>query len=57
VKVGGGHAQQDLAKPIANRLFFAGEASDITGYNGTVHGAMASGQRAAEEIIRAISGP
>jgi monoamine oxidase len=44
-----------LAKPIANTLFFAGEATDITGYNGTVHGAMASGQRAAEQIIRAIA--
>jgi monoamine oxidase len=55
VKVGGGHAQQNLAKPIANTLFFAGEATDITGYNGTVHGAMASGQRAAEQIIRAIA--
>jgi monoamine oxidase len=55
VKVGGDHAQQNLAKPIANTLFFAGEATDITGYNGTVHGAIASGKRAAKEILRAIA--
>ena len=55
VKVGGDHAQQNLGKPIHNTLFFAGEATDITGYNGTVHGAMASGQRAAKEILRAIA--
>jgi monoamine oxidase len=55
VKVGGDRAQQNLGKPIANTLFFAGEATDITGYNGTVHGAMASGQRAAKEILRAIA--
>ena len=55
VKVGGGHAQQNLASRSPTRSFFAGEATDITGYNGTVHGAMASGQRAAEEIIRAIA--
>jgi monoamine oxidase len=55
VKVGGDHAQQNLAKPIANTLFFAGEATDITGYNGTVHGAIASGKRAAKEILSAIA--
>jgi monoamine oxidase len=32
-------------------LFFAGEATDITGHNGTVHGAIASGKRAAKEIL------
>jgi monoamine oxidase len=54
VKVGGDAAQKNLGKPVANTLFFAGEATDITGYNGTVHGAMASGHRAASEILRAI---
>ena len=34
-------------------LFFAGEATDTTGSNGTVHGAIASGYRAAKEIIYA----
>jgi monoamine oxidase len=49
-KVGSDGAQQALAAPIAHTLFFAGEATDISGNNGTVHGAIASGQRAAREI-------
>ena len=53
-KVGSDGAQQALAAPVENTLFFAGEATDITGNNGTVHGAIASGQRAAEEILRTI---
>jgi monoamine oxidase len=51
VKVGGEGCQKTLAAPVANTLFFAGEATDITGHNGTVHGAIASGQRAAKEIL------
>ena len=45
-------AQQALGAPVANVLFFAGEATDISGHNGTVHGAIASGYRAAEEILQ-----
>ena len=41
-----------LARPIDNRLFFAGEATD-TEHPATVHGALASGQRAAIEIQEA----
>lgn len=52
-KVGAGGAQARLAAPVENTLFFAGEATDTSGYNGTVHGAVASGYRAAEEIVRA----
>jgi monoamine oxidase len=48
---GGDGAQEALAGPLENTLFFAGEATDTTGHNGTVHGAVASGQRAAREII------
>ncbi len=51
VKVGGDTAQADLAAPIEDRLFFAGEATDTSGYHSTVHGAIASGQRAAQEIF------
>ncbi|HLW53851.1 MAG TPA: NAD(P)/FAD-dependent oxidoreductase [Candidatus Angelobacter sp.] len=53
---GGAHAFRQLAEPIANTLFFAGEATDFQGFNGTVHGAMASGRRAAQEIIAVIGG-
>ena len=52
-KVGASAAQKALAAPVANMLFFAGEATDTTGSNGTVHGAIASGYRAAKEIIYA----
>lgn len=52
-KVGADGAQQALAAPVASTLFFAGEATDITGNNGTVHGAIASGYRAAQEITKA----
>lgn len=49
--VGSDGAQHALGKPIENTLFFAGEATDTTGHNGTVHGAIASGRRAAKEIL------
>ncbi len=51
VKVGGEGCQRTLALPISTTLFFAGEATDTSGHNGTVHGAIASGQRAAQEIL------
>ena len=54
VKVGGNGAQAELGQPLANTLFFAGEATDITGHNGTVHGAIASGKRAAREILEGV---
>jgi monoamine oxidase len=49
--VGSSHAARDLAQPIANTLFFAGEATNFHGHNGTVHGAIATGKRAAKEIL------
>ena len=51
-KVGADGAQEALGRPIENTLFFAGEATDTSGHNGTVHGAIASGYRAAEEVLR-----
>jgi monoamine oxidase len=50
VKVGGENCPAALGEPIENTLFFAGEATDISGNTGTVHGAIASGKRAAKEI-------
>jgi monoamine oxidase len=50
-KVGADGAQQELAAPLENTLFFAGEATDSSGNTGTVHGAIASGYRAAAEIL------
>lgn len=51
-KVGADGAQEELARPVENTIFFAGEATDTSGHNGTVHGAIASGYRAAEEVLR-----
>ena len=51
VKVGGLRARQQLAKPIEQTLFFAGEATDTTGQASTVAGAIASGQRAAKQLL------
>jgi monoamine oxidase len=50
VGVGGESAQAELAAPIAGTLFFAGEATNSEGHHGTVHGAIATGERAAREI-------
>ena len=55
VKAGGEGAQQRLATPTEETLFFAGEATDFSGHHGTVHGAMASGERAAAEIIKSFN--
>src|ERR1700686_3437513 len=52
--VGAHGAQEALGIPIENTLFFAGEPPDIPGHNGTVNGAMASGYRAAQEILASI---
>lgn len=52
-KVGANEAQQVLSEPIQDALYFAGEATDTTGNNGTVHGAIASGCRAAKQILDA----
>lgn len=51
VLVGGEGAMEALAAPVGDRLFFAGEATDHEGLGGTVAGAIASGRRAAREIL------
>ena len=48
----GGQAASDwLAQPIADTLYFAGEATCNDGNNGMLHGALATGLRAARQII------
>jgi monoamine oxidase len=54
VRVGGDRAQETLAKPVESTLFLAGEATDFSGHHGTVHGAIASGKRAAKDILQTI---
>jgi monoamine oxidase len=50
VLVDGEGARQALAEPLAETLFFAGEATSADD-SGTVAGALASGQRAARELL------
>ena len=52
--VGGVDASSKLARPIHGTLFFAGEATDSEGRTGTVHGAIATGQRVAKQVLRAL---
>jgi monoamine oxidase len=52
--VGGDRASVQLAKPVQGTLFFAGEHADKEGRNGTVHGAIASGQSAADRVLEAL---
>jgi monoamine oxidase len=51
---GGIDAAQALAAPVADTLYFAGEATNCDGYSGTVHGAIATGYRAAEELLKSV---
>jgi monoamine oxidase len=51
VKVGGSTARKSLAAPLRETLYFAGEASDYEGEQGTVAGALQSGIRAARELL------
>jgi hypothetical protein len=41
-----------LSRPVGDALFFAGEAADVTGNNGTVHAAIASARRAVVQITK-----
>jgi monoamine oxidase len=50
--VGGGNSRAQLAKPLKSTLFFAGEATDVE-ESTTVAGALRSGKRAAQEVIKA----
>ena len=50
IPVGGVDALVELARPVDATLYFAGEATNTEGHQGTVHGAIASGLRAAAEV-------
>lgn len=53
VAVGGTGAAKFLARPLSPALHFAGEALAPGGQNGTVEGAIASGESAADRVLRA----
>jgi len=52
--VGGANAAARLARGIDGTLWFAGEAADAKGRNGTVNGAIGSGRAAAKAVTRAL---
>jgi monoamine oxidase len=52
--VGNLEAPGRLGAPVSETLFFAGEATDDRGEQGTVQAALASGDRAAEEILHSL---
>lgn len=54
VRVGGVASPRAAGEPVAATLFFAGEATNADGHTGTVHGAMATGYRAADEIKNSV---
>src|SRR5487761_40431 len=49
--VGGLAARRVLAAPIKNTLYLAGEAAEADGHSATVHGAIATGKRAAADLL------
>ena len=54
VPVNGTGLRKQLAQPVGNVLFFAGEATHVTS-PATVHGAIESGLRSAKEVSQAIA--
>ncbi len=53
--VGGAKAAAQLARGVEGALWFAGEAADAEGRNGTVNGAIGSGRAAAKAVKRALT--
>ena len=51
VRVGGAEDSAAMAEPVEDRLYFAGEHTDVTGHRGTVHGALRSGLRAGAQVV------
>lgn len=49
-RVGGGACAEQLARPLGDTVYFAGEATDAE-YEGSVAGALNSGERAARQIV------
>jgi len=57
VRAGGLQTLPQLARPVDDALFFAGEHTDQDGHWGTVHAALTSGLRAAAQILAADQQP
>jgi len=55
VPAGAMDARRKLAKPVDDTLYFAGEATNTSGFSATVHGAIESGKRAAAQVLEAVA--
>ena len=51
VPAGALDAPERMARPVENTLYFAGEHTDTSGHWGTVHAALATGARAAHQVL------
>lgn len=49
--------RKEIGQVVAGKLFFAGEATDISGQAGMVNGALASAERVAQEVVTSILNP
>jgi len=47
--------RKNIGVSINDKLFFAGEATDVNGDAGTINGALASAERVAEEVVKSIT--
>jgi monoamine oxidase len=54
IPVGALECPRRLAAAVEDTLFFAGEATNTEGHGATVHGAIATGMRAAREAVAAL---
>lgn len=54
VRAGSFRNRAALELPVDNTLFFAGEATELNGHAGTVHGARATGRRAARQVLESL---
>jgi len=52
--VGGSGAARRLARPVEGTVHIAGEATDTQGRSGTVEGALATGRRAARNVLQGL---
>ena len=48
------NSRENLKKPIKDKIFFAGEATNTNGHFGSIHGAMETGKEAVAEIMKDI---
>lgn len=48
--------RRELSRPIHQKVFFAGEATDFSGEAGTVNGALHSAERAGREVLDLVLG-